>query len=42
MAGKLDVEIVTGERVVFQEHDVDMVVAPGGAGVLGILPEHAP
>jgi F-type H+-transporting ATPase subunit epsilon len=42
MAGKLDIEIVTGERVVFQEHDVDMVVAPGGAGVLGILPEHAP
>jgi F-type H+-transporting ATPase subunit epsilon len=42
MAGKLNVEIVTGERVVFQEEDVDMVVAPGGAGVLGILPEHAP
>ncbi len=42
MAGKLDVEIVTGERVVFQEHAVDMVVAPGAAGALGILPEHAP
>ena len=42
MAGKLDVEIVTGERVVFEEHDVDMVVAPGGAGTLGILPQHAP
>src|SRR5215207_7214815 len=42
MAGKLDVEIVTGERVVFEDHDVDMVVAPGGAGVLGILPQHAP
>ncbi len=42
MAGKLDVEIVTGERVVFEESDVDMVVAPGGAGTLGILPEHAP
>jgi F-type H+-transporting ATPase subunit epsilon len=42
MAGKLDIQIVTGERVVFEEHDVDMVVAPGGAGVLGILPEHAP
>ena len=42
MAGKLDVEIVTGERVVFEETDVDMVVAPGGAGTLGILPEHAP
>jgi F-type H+-transporting ATPase subunit epsilon len=42
MADKLDVQIVTGERVVLEEHDVDMVVAPGGAGVLGILPEHAP
>jgi F-type H+-transporting ATPase subunit epsilon len=42
MADKLDVEIVTGERVVFREENVDMVVAPGGAGVLGILPNHAP
>ncbi len=42
MADKLDVEIVTGERVVFREENVDMVVAPGGAGVLGILPTHAP
>lgn len=39
---KLDVEIVTGERVVFQESDVDMVVAPGSDGTLGILPKHAP
>jgi F-type H+-transporting ATPase subunit epsilon len=42
MAGKLEVEIVTGERVVFKESGADMVVAPGGAGALGILPEHAP
>jgi len=42
MVGKLDIRIVTGERVVFEEQDVDMVVAPGGAGMLGILPEHAP
>jgi F-type H+-transporting ATPase subunit epsilon len=42
MADKLTVEIVTGERVVMREEDADMVVAPGGAGVLGILPEHAP
>jgi F-type H+-transporting ATPase subunit epsilon len=42
MAGKLNIEIVTAERVVFREDDVDMVVAPGGAGMLGILPEHAP
>jgi len=39
---KLQVEIVTGERVVFTENDVDMVVAPGSDGVLGILPRHAP
>jgi F-type H+-transporting ATPase subunit epsilon len=42
MAEKLDIEIVTGERVVFTDTGVDMVVAPGGAGTLGILPEHAP
>lgn len=39
---KLHVEIVTGERVVFTEDDVDMVVAPGSDGTLGILPQHAP
>lgn len=42
MAGKLEVEIVTGERLILREEGVDMVVAPGGAGTLGILPEHAP
>ena len=39
---KLHVEIVTGERVVYTENDVDMVVAPGADGTLGILPHHAP
>lgn len=34
-------EVVTVERVVFQD-DVDMVVAPGIGGELGILPHHAP
>jgi F-type H+-transporting ATPase subunit epsilon len=38
----MQVEIVTGERVVFSEDGVDMVVAPGADGVLGILPRHAP
>lgn len=42
MAGKLRIEIVTGERVVLTEDDVDMVSVPGAAGQLGILPEHAP
>ncbi len=39
---KLSVEVVTGERIVFTDEDVDMVIAPGAAGTLGILPSHAP
>jgi F-type H+-transporting ATPase subunit epsilon len=38
----LSVEIVTNERIVYSETDVDMVSAPGSEGVLGILPNHAP
>ena len=38
----LSVEIVTGERIVFEQDDVNMVVAPGAEGSLGILPSHAP
>src|SRR5215211_280596 len=38
----LRVEVVTGEREVLVEDDVDMVVAPGIEGQLGILPQHAP
>ncbi len=38
---KLRVEVVTGEREVLVQDDVDMVVAPGIEGQLGILPEHA-
>jgi F-type H+-transporting ATPase subunit epsilon len=34
-------EVVTAERIVF-EGDVDMVLAPGTEGQLGILPQHAP
>src|SRR5574341_457416 len=34
-------EIVTQERIVYSD-DVDMVVAPGSDGVLGILPHHSP
>ncbi|MGE5619387.1 MAG: F0F1 ATP synthase subunit epsilon [Sphingomonadaceae bacterium] len=37
---KLNVEVVSAERVVFAG-EADMVVAPGSAGVLGILPKHA-
>jgi len=38
---KLRVEVVTGERLVYEEDDVDMVIAPGADGTLGILPRHA-
>lgn len=34
-------EIITAERQVFGD-DVDLVVAPGADGELGILPHHAP
>jgi len=34
-------EIVSQDRLVF-EGDADMVLAPGEAGVMGILPHHAP
>ncbi len=39
---KLAVEFVDAERQVLAEDDVDMVVAPGSEGVVGILPRHAP
>jgi F-type H+-transporting ATPase subunit epsilon len=38
----LSVEIVTNERIVYSETDVELVTAPGSEGVLGILPNHAP
>lgn len=38
---QLRVQIVTAEREVFADDGVDMVVAPGSDGVLGILPRHA-
>jgi len=37
----LKLDIVTAERLIFSD-DVDMVVAPGVEGQLGILPHHAP
>jgi len=37
----LSVEIVTGERVVYQDSGVELVSAPGTEGTLGILPNHA-
>ena len=37
----LHLEIVTIEQKVFDDH-VNMVIAPGSQGMLGILPRHAP
>ena len=37
----IKLDIVTAEQVVYSE-DVDVVVAPGVQGQLGILPHHAP
>jgi F-type H+-transporting ATPase subunit epsilon len=39
---KLSVDVITAERVVFSDTDIDAVVAPGAAGELTVLPEHAP
>lgn len=38
----LTLEIITGERRVLQQEDVEEVIAPGALGELGILPHHAP
>ncbi len=37
----LKLDVVTAERIVYSE-DVDIVIAPGMEGQLGILPHHAP
>ena len=39
---KLSLEIVSAERSVATETDIDMVVAPASEGEVGILPRHAP
>lgn len=39
---KLRFELVSPERVVYSDDDVDIVIAPGADGELGILPNHAP
>lgn len=41
MADKLKFELVSPERLLLSS-DVDMVVVPGAAGDLGVLPGHAP
>ncbi|HEM61176.1 MAG TPA: F0F1 ATP synthase subunit epsilon [Chloroflexi bacterium] len=39
---KISFELVTPARVVHSDDAVDMVIAPGVDGLLGILPSHAP
>jgi F-type H+-transporting ATPase subunit epsilon len=39
---KLRFELVSPERIVYSEDEVDMVIAPGADGEMGILPNHAP
>ena len=39
---KLRFELVTPHRIVYADDNVDMVVAPGADGELGILPNHTP
>jgi F-type H+-transporting ATPase subunit epsilon len=38
----LKVEIVTAERLVYSEEDVDRLIVPGVEGELGVLTLHAP
>jgi F-type H+-transporting ATPase subunit epsilon len=37
----IHLEVITPERKVYED-DVDMVIAPGSEGYLGILPHHTP
>ena len=39
---KLQVDLVSPERIVYSDDGVEMVIAPGADGELGILPNHAP
>ena len=41
MAETMHFEFIAQERIIYQD-DVNMVLAPGASGILGILPRHAP
>lgn len=38
----IHVEIVSRERLVFEELEADMVIIPAAEGIMGVLPRHAP
>lgn len=37
----IKLEIITGERLLYQDDGIDEVIAPGSLGQLGVLPHHA-
>ena len=39
---KLDIDIVTAERLIYSDKEVDEIIAPGVEGELGVLTLHAP
>lgn len=38
----IHIEVVSQERLVFEDTAVDMVVVPATEGIMGVLPRHAP
>ncbi|MEQ8674422.1 MAG: ATP synthase F1 subunit epsilon [Aggregatilineales bacterium] len=38
----IHIEVVSQERLVFEDTNVDMVVVPATEGIMGVLPRHAP
>lgn len=38
----IHVEIVTQEKLVFEEREADIVIIPASEGEMGVLPRHAP
>lgn len=38
----IHVELVTQEKLVFEEREADIIIVPGSEGEMGILPHHAP
>jgi F-type H+-transporting ATPase subunit epsilon len=38
----IHVEIVSQEKLVFEEREADMVIIPASEGEMGVLPRHAP
>ena len=39
---KINLEIITPEKIVYQDNNVNLVCVPSSTGQLGILPDHVP